>query len=97
MRESVAAFEPGHKKYGGRAAGTPNKSTQDLFAICEKHNVNVFEGMVMLAAQEQDPKEKFERLCKIAPYLYAQRKAVDVTANEESGFKIVIEDYRSKE
>jgi hypothetical protein len=81
----------------GRKKGTPNKETQDLFAICEKHNVNVFESMVILAVQEVDINKKFERLTKIAPYLYAQRKAVELSNDEEKGFKIVIEDFRSKD
>ena len=80
----------------GRKAGTPNKATQDLFAICEKHGVNVFESMVILAVQAEEPKEKFQRLETIAKYLYPQRKAVEVSADENSGFKIIVEDYRTK-
>lgn len=77
----------GKREGSGRKKGTLNKPTQDLFDICSKHNVNVFEAMIMLTANEQDPTKKFERLAKVAPYLYPQRKAVEmnatVTNNEE--------------
>jgi hypothetical protein len=40
--------------------------------------VDVFEGMVILAAQCQDPNIKFEWLSRLAPYLYAKKAHVNV-------------------
>lgn len=81
-------------KTGGRQKGTPNKDTQDLFAICEKHGVSVFESLVMLTAAEEDKDRKFSKLLELAPYLYAKRKdlnvAIDPDANE---IRIRVIDY----
>jgi hypothetical protein len=77
-------FQPGHSKVGGRKKGTPNKATQELEAICEKHGLNVFEAMVVLASNEDDPDKKFERLKDIAPYLYAKRSSNETVLIDET-------------
>lgn len=88
------AAHKGHKKFGGRQKGTPNKSTQDLFEICKKHNVDVFESMVILAASEKIPDKKFEKMVELAPYLYAKRKAVEVSNDPEGdGFVVRIMEF----
>lgn len=85
------------KKTGGRQKGTPNKDREDLYAICEQHGVNVFEGLVLLAARAEDDNTKFHRLMEIAPYLYAKRKQVDVGIDpEKSTIRVIIEDYGKK-
>ncbi len=84
-------------KTGGRQKGTLNKDSQDLFAICEKHKVNVFEGMVMLAAAEEDPFIKFERLKELAPYLYSKRRDLSIAIDPEKNvMRVVFEDYTKK-
>ncbi len=79
----------------GRKKGTLNKNTQDLFEICERHNINVFESMVILAVKETDESEQFSRLTEIAKYLYAKRKEVEHSGSVEA-IKLIIEDYSSK-
>lgn len=73
----------GHKKYGGRQKGTPNKSTEALFELCKKNGIDVFEAMVVLACEEKDKDKKFYRLSVIAEYLYAKRKAVEVSEDPD--------------
>lgn len=81
----------GSPKSGGRQKGTLNKDSQDLFAICEKHGVNVFEAMVMIAIECDDHNERFEKLKEIAPYLYAKRKQLDVGLDpEKNKIEIII-------
>ncbi len=90
----------GKPKTGGRKAGTPNKDAQDLFAICEKHNVNVFESMVMLAAQSHAAghyEDAFNRFKELAPYLYAKRKDLNVGIDPEKNEIIIrVMDYGAK-
>jgi hypothetical protein len=78
-------------RHGGRQKGTPNKSTQSLFEICEKHGLNVFESMAKMATEDKlDPDVKFARLEALAQYLYPKRKAVEIPAE---GLTFVIKDY----
>ncbi|MBZ5607253.1 MAG: hypothetical protein LAP38_03275 [Acidobacteriia bacterium] len=42
-------FEPGHKKIGGRAKGTPNKLTREAIEILERLGCNPIEGMARIA------------------------------------------------
>ncbi len=79
----------------GRQKGTPNKSTQDLEAICEKHGVNVFEAMIMIIKDTEDKPKRFEMLSKVADYLYSKRKQVEVETGDK-GFVVRIEDYSKK-
>jgi len=37
-----------HQKVGGRQKGTPNKSTEHIFNICKKHDVDPVEQMVLI-------------------------------------------------
>lgn len=39
----------GHARYGGRAKGTPNKSTERLREIAQKHKCDPFEILIMFA------------------------------------------------
>lgn len=71
------AAAKGHRKWGGRAKGTPNKSTDQLFDICKKHKCDPFEGMVIIAMETHDPGKRFDRFSKIAEYLYPKRKAIE--------------------
>lgn len=69
----------GHPRYGGRTKGTLNKKTQDLHEICAKHNIDIFEAMVIDAVNHnpEDKKGYFDKLSEIAQYLYAKRKATE--------------------
>ena len=74
----------GHKRYGGRTVGQPNKQTRDLFAICEKHGVNIFESMVLELANVEDGMSKIMALEKIAAYLYPKRGHLQISAKDLS-------------
>lgn len=87
----------GSPKTGGRQKGTPNKATQDLMAICEKHGCDPFEGMVIIAVNEKVPDKKFDKLKEIAQYVYPKRKAIEHSTEGSEGFRVILEDYRSKE
>lgn len=72
------AAPKGHARYGGRQKGTLNKATADLFEICQKHKVNVFEGLIMLC-KSADGSVRFSALKECAQYLYPKRKALEVS------------------
>lgn len=81
----------------GRKPGTVNKSTQDLFEICAKHNVNVFEAMVIecIESKEKFPEKYYANLEGLAKYLYAKRKEVDIQGALEP-IEVILRDYTSK-
>lgn len=64
----------------GRRKGTPNKRTA-LHDICEGHGLNVFDEMVKIAAQEKDKDKRFDKMERIAPYLYAKQKEAPIIHN----------------
>lgn len=80
----------------GRKPGKPNKDTRELLAICEEHGLNPFEAALKMAIETIDPDKKFEKILKLFPYLYAQRKAVEHSTDPEKGFRIIVEDYSPK-
>jgi hypothetical protein len=83
-------------KDAGRKKGTPNKKTEALEEICARHGLNPFEGMVKLALEADDINIRFNSLKEICQYLYPKRKALEVSSSNE-GFKIVLEDFASKQ
>lgn len=74
------AAPKGHKRYGGRTKGIPNKSTQTLIEKCEAYNIDVFEAMLKIASEATVPFEKFGYLKEIAQYILPKRKALEVDA-----------------
>lgn len=87
------SFKPGHKKFGGRTIGTPNKSTQTLMQKCEELGLDVFGTMVTLAMETDAPFEKFRMLTEIAGYLYPKRKALEVEATVNMELAKKAEEY----
>lgn len=79
----------------GRKAGTPNKDTQDIIAICEAKGLNVFEAMVEIAASETIKDKKFDKLIRLAEYIYPKRKSLEHSGAIEV-MEATINDYRSK-
>lgn len=92
------AAQKGHKKWGGRAKGTPNKNTQNLLSICEEEGVDPFRAMLIAAKQITNCVDKVNAYEKICQYLYPKRKALELDgAGEDGGIKIQIFDYGSKQ
>lgn len=90
------AAPKGHPKYGGRAKGTPNKSTQNLLDICEQEGIEPFRAMLRAFKDIEDPVRQVDALEKICQYLYPKRKAIELSTDEDSGFQIIIKDYSDK-
>lgn len=97
-----------HKKAGGRAKGTPNKKTQELHDIAERCGVNIFEGLCRIAAGDYKslgyeneryitPELRFQAMKEAAKYLYPQRKAVELSSDVDTGFKIIVEDFVTRD
>lgn len=109
-------------KTGGRAKGTPNKSTQSLMEKCERLGCDPFEILLRFAMgdwkglgyeaqqalkqvteggehiyEDVIPPELRQKSAKEASeYLYPKRKAVEISGDEDKGFRIILEDYQSK-
>lgn len=60
----------------GRKKGTPNRYTQNLMAICKDKGLDVFEAMVEIALQHENP-NRFHSLKELAQYLYPKRKSLE--------------------
>ncbi len=85
------------KKTGGRVAGVPNKTTQDLLRICEEEGVEPFRAMVQHAKLITDPEPAVAAWEKVCQYIHAKRKALEVDIDPEStGFRILIEEFGKK-
>ena len=72
----------GSPKTGGRKKGTPNKKTPDLQArIAEKFpGFCPVEHMCAYVLDESEPAKDRAVIAKeVAPYIYAKRKAVEIT------------------
>ncbi len=87
----------GLPKSGGRKAGTPNKKSNDLWAICEHHNVHPFEAMILIAIAETDKHRQFEMWERIAQYVHPKRKALEVAGNNGEPISVEVKDAKHKE
>ena len=76
----------------GRKPGTRNKSTkvsaQQRVRELEKQlgrSIDPLEGLAKIAAETEDVQVKLSALKELAKYLYPQRKAVDMSLEEQEG------------
>lgn len=68
------------KPGSGRVRGVPNKATRDLFELCEREGVDVFQGLLRFCS-DPDKNIAFNAHKEAAKYLYPTRKAVEMNAN----------------
>ena len=73
----MAKFEKGHKKVGGRRAGTPNRTTIDLFAKCDAAGIDPF-GELLVLCKNAEANIKLAALKEVSSYLYPKRKALEL-------------------
>jgi hypothetical protein len=86
----VARFQPGHQKFGGRKAGTPNKlqvkTREELWAYIEQqcalgHQANPFQVMVNLMVS--DPDSRLQAAIALADRLLPKLKAVEISGDPD--------------
>lgn len=78
-------------KTGGRAAGTPNKRTQDLQLRLETLGVDPVSGLAAIAMDDSAPLELRARVqMDLMSYLYPRRKALDVDSSYQQPVSIKI-------
>ncbi len=70
----------GHKKRGGRVAGTLNKKTQNLIDKCDAFGIDPFTALLELT-NDPDVSLRFAALKEICQYIYPKRKAIELDAN----------------
>lgn len=81
----------------GRKPGTPNSKTQTLIDKCEAKGIDLFDAFLEIIQDKRaDPHLRFNALKEAAQYIYPKRKAIEHSGDQENGFKIILEDYRSK-
>lgn len=70
------------ERRGGRQKGTPNKKTLNF--IDDLGNFKPVEELLNLFAKTEDDILKFSIIKEILKYVYPQRKAVEVSTNENN-------------
>lgn len=86
----------------GRRAGTPNKRSKDAQAIADRLGCDPFEILLRFAMGDHialdldepvDPGIRMAAAAKAVKFLYPERKAMELSTDEQKGFAIVIKDY----
>lgn len=90
-------FEPGKTKTGGRQKGTPNKITQDIALRCEEMGCDPIKILMEFALHHPEDSTRFDAAKELCQYLYPKRKAMELSNADDKGFRLVIEDYTSKD
>lgn len=71
------AAPKGHKRYGGRQKGTPNKSTLRIEEILTAENFHVIPEMIALFRNTENDKVKASVVCHLCDLVHAKRKAIE--------------------
>lgn len=80
------AFKKGHKKVGGRKAGTPNYTTQLIKEHLLKETGDYFDSGLLHQdiCNIEDPSKRLDLFVKIINYLIPKQSSVDSTVNVTS-------------
>lgn len=66
------------RKTGGRAAGTPNRKTEEIAELLKTLGCNPIEGMAKLAENlENSPELRGRMYAELAQYIYPKRRSVE--------------------
>jgi hypothetical protein len=88
------------KKTGGKVKGSKNKLTlarlEALEQITLEVGINPFKELLLLARDSSEDAIRLMALKEACKYLYAQKKAIEVSGKDDSGIKVIIEDYTSR-
>jgi hypothetical protein len=71
------AFGKGHKKTGGREAGTPNKISGEMREMLKVIVENEMKSVPKLL-EKLKPKDRLEIIVKLLPYLLPKEKEPDI-------------------
>lgn len=74
----------GHKRYGGRVKGQPNKSTlyrQSINEMVDEFGFDPVKAMFELYKEAVEFSEKLGLLKELAPYVHTKRNALQVTGD----------------
>lgn len=91
-------FQKGHKKLGGRQKGTGNKRVP-VKEMLEQMGVDPFAIMAEMASKIGLYEEgiRFAAAKELCKYIEPQLKSVEVKNAEGDVFRVVIEDYSTKD
>ena len=84
-------FEKGHKKFGGREVGTPNKLTKDLRELILKA-IDTDKIKCMLN-QIEDPVDYINAVSKLLPYIAGKVKPIESEQREHRDITINLVPY----
>ena len=84
-------FEKGHKKFGGREFGTPNKLTKDLRELISKA-IDTDKIKYMLN-QIEDPVDYINAVSKLLPYVAGKVKPIENEQREHRDITINLVHY----
>lgn len=86
----------GHKRYGGRVKGTPNKDTTKVLEIIEREKCDPIEFLCWVVnanvAKLKEAPELEQRIAaakELASYIYPKRKAVEHSVSDETVEKVL--------
>ena len=90
-------FQPEHKKTGGRKRGVPNKrTTAKLLGIeeyCRQKKYDPLHAMIDIALDANtDPAIRLSCHKEVAQYIYAKRKAVELSGKDSGAIHITFVD-----
>ena len=90
------AFKKGHKKVGGRAKGTPNKTTAIREAMTKVFGSGDAGAAILeklfAGINSQAPFQQVDALLELLPYFFSKEKAVE-EHEIKGGIEIKITDY----
>ena len=87
-------FVKGHKKFGGREVGTPNKLTKDLRELISKA-IDTDKIKCMLN-QIEDPVDYINAVSKLLPYVAGKVKPIENEQREHRDITINLVPFEEK-
>jgi len=84
-RDANGRFQKGHKKEGGRTAGTPNRSSNIRDRLKEQVEpfVNQISELLLRVQKEEGTNEMLQRMEKFMPYFMPRYSSMSLSAEQD--------------
>jgi hypothetical protein len=90
------SFEIGHKKFGGRKAGEPNKSTKEIRDLLKAFLEKEIELLPQTFSLIKGPEKRLELLVKILPFVIPRAQEISLEMLSDYKLDFLVETLKNE-
>ena len=91
------SFEIGHKKFGGRIAGEPNKATKEIRGLLRAFIGKELTDLPKTFNEIKSPERRIELIIKLIPFVVPKAQEITLEMFSDRGLDYLVETLTNEE